>query len=556
MNGAAVFAALLLAAQVPTPAPPTFQDIAAAAGLRDVIVSGGLKKNYVLEVNGSGACWLDYDGDGWLDLYLVNGSTLAKLQGKASAKTTAKTTNHLYRNNRNGGFADVTAKAGVPGRGWGFGCVAADYDNDGKVDLLVTNFGANILYRNRGDGSFADVTSRAGVAGGDIWHAGAAFADYDRDGDLDLFVPGYLDFNAKAPEFKTCEYRGVPVHACGPLGYRGAPDALYRNNGDGTFADVTVAAGAADRQLYYGFQAVWEDFNNDGWPDLFVGNDSNPNYLYRNRGDGTFTETGVASGLAYSGDGKEMSSMGVAVGDYDGDGWMDIFITTFADDNYVLFHNEGEGLFSDVSYPAGVGEPTIPFLGWATAFFDYDNDGHPDLFCANGHVYPEVDGRLRETYRQPLQLLRNLGNGKFTDSSDKTGFRVIRPVSARGGAYADFDNDGDLDLAISAMDAPPLLLRNDATERLPKAHWLRLKLEGVKSNRAGIGARVQLTAGGRLQTASPRAGESYLSSHDPRLHFGLGSASTADVEVSWPSGARSRHPGLAVGREHVLREPD
>jgi hypothetical protein len=550
LRGAAFAAALLLAAQVP--APPTFRDIAPAAGLRDVIISGGQQKNYVLEVNGSGACWLDYDGDGWLDLYLVNGSTLARVQGKAPANTT----NHLYRNLRNGTFADVTAKAGVPGRGWGFGCVAADYDNDGHVDLLVTNFGPNILYRNRGDGTFTDVTARAGVAGGEIWHAGAAFADYDRDGDLDLFVPGYLDFNAKAPELKTCEYRGVKVHACGPIGYRGAPDALYRNNGDGTFTDVTVSAGMADRKLYFGFQAVWEDFNNDGWPDLFVGNDSNPNYLYRNKGDGTFEETGVTSGIAFSADGKEMSSMGVAVGDYDHDGWMDVFVTTFAGDNYILFHNDGEGRFSDVSYPAGVGEPTVAYLGWATGFFDYDNDGHPDLYCANGHVYPEVDGRIRETYRQPLQLLRNLGNGKFTDFSEKAGFRAISPVSARGGAYADFDNDGDLDLVISVMDAPPLLLRNDASERTPAAHWLRLKLEGVKSNRAGIGARVKVTAEGRTQTASPRAGESYLSSNDPRLHFGLGAASTADVEVSWPSGARSRVGGLAAGREHVIREPN
>ncbi len=551
MRVAAFAATLLLAVQIPA---PSFRNIAPAAGLREIIISGGAQKNYVLEVNGSGACWLDYDGDGWLDLYLVNGSTLARLQGKAPA--TANTTNHLYRNLHDGTFADVTTKAGVPGRGWGFGCVAADYDNDGHVDLLVTNFGPNILYRNRGDGTFIDVTARAGVGGGEIWHTGAAFADYDRDGYLDLFVPGYLDFDGKNPEFKTCEYRGVKVHACGPMGYRGAPDTLYHNNGDGTFTDVTVAAGVADRKLYFGFQAVWEDFDNDGWPDLFVGNDSNPNYLYRNKGDGTFEETGVMSGVAFSGDGKEMSSMGVAVGDYDHDGWMDIFITTFAGDNYILFHNDGGGFFSDVSYPAGVGEPTVAYLGWATGFFDYDNDGNPDLYCANGHVYPEVDGRIRETYRQPLQLLRNLGNGKFTDFSEKAGFRAISPISARGGAYADFDNDGDIDLVISVMDAPPLLLRNDATERRPAAHWLRLKLEGVKSNRAGIGARVKVTAGGRTQTASPRAGEGYLSSNDPRLHFGLGAATTADVEVSWPSGARSRVTALAVGREHVIREPN
>lgn len=550
MKLAIVTVGLLMVAQSPT--LHTFHNVAPAAGLRDVITSGGLPKRYVLEVNGSGVCWLDYDHDGYLDLYLVNGSTLAQVQGKAGPRTT----NHLYRNLRNGTFAEVTAKAGVPGRGWGFGCVAADFDNDGLVDLLVTNFGPNILYRNRGDGTFSDVTVQAGVAGGNIWHAGAAFADYDRDGDLDLFVPGYLEFNAQSPELKMCEYRGVSVHACGPLGYRGAPDALYRNNGDGTFTDVTASAGMADRKLYFGFQAVWEDFNNDGWPDLFVGNDSNPNYLYRNQGDGTFEEVGTTSGLAFSADGKEMSSMGLAVGDYDHDGWMDAFVTTFAGDTYVLFHNDGDGFFTDVSFPAGVGEPTVPYLGWAVAFLDYDNDGHPDLFCANGHVYPEVDGRIRETYRQPLQLLRNLGNGRFADGSAAAGLKRLNPVSARGGAYADFDNDGDLDLAVSVMDGPPLLLRNDTATGAPGGHWLRLALEGVKSNRFGVGARVKVTAGGRTQTASPRAGESYLSSNDPRLHFGLGTAVAADVEVTWPSGARSRHPNLPAGREHRLREPE
>jgi hypothetical protein len=547
------FVAAMLAAQSEQSRLPVFRDVSAEAGLRAVIVSGGAQKNYVLEVNGSGTCWLDYDGDGWQDLYLVNGSTLAEIQGKASAKKTPPTTNHLYRNNGNGTFTDVTAKASVPGKGWGFGCVAADYDNDGRVDLLVTNFGPNLLYRNLGDGTFADVTARAQVSGGNIWHAGAAFADYDRDGDLDLFVPGYLDFNAKTPELKTCEYRGVTVHACGPMGYKGAADALYRNNGDGTFSDVTAKAGMSDKQLYFGFQAVWEDFNNDGWPDLFVGNDSNPNYLYQNKRDGSFEEVGVSSGLAFSGDGKEMSSMGITVGDYDHDGWMDVFVTTFADDNYVLFHNDGDGLFSDVSFASGVGEPTVPYLGWAAAFFDFDNDGHQDLFCANGHVYPEVEGRLRETYRQPLQILRNPGKGKFVEVSEQAGLKAVGMFSARSGAYADYDNDGDLDLVVSIMDARPLLLRNDAAPGV-KSKWLRLKLEGTKSNRGGVGARVKLTAGGNTQFATLRAGESYLSSNDSRLHFGLGEAGTAEVEVLWPSGARTRHSGLAAGIEHRLRE--
>lgn len=549
MRSLLVLAALMATAQ--TTGAPLFTDVAVAAGLKDVIVSGGPTKNYVLEVNGSGACWLDFDRDGWLDLYLMNGSTLAQLQGKSPVRTT----NHLYRNNRDGTFSDVTAKAGVPGRGWGFGCVAADYDNDGYTDLFLSNYGLNILYRNRGDGSFADVTNKAGVGGGAVWHAGAAMADFDRDGYLDLFVPGYLDINARSPELKTCEYRGVKVHACGPLGYKGVPDVLYRNNGDGTFTDVTARAGVGDQKLYFGFQAVWEDFDNDGWPDLFVGNDSNPNYLYRNKGDGTFEEIGVTAGVAYTADGKEMSSMGVAVADYDHDGWMDLVVTTFAGDNYVLFHNDGKGMFSDLSFPAGVGEPTIPYLGWATAFFDADNDGHPDLFFANGHVYPEVDGKLKETYRQPLQLLRNLGKGKFSDFSAEAGLRALRPVSARGGAYADFDNDGDIDIVVSVMDSAPMLLRNETSRKNSTAQWVRLRLEGSKSNRGGIGARVKLSAGGIVQTAGVRAGESYLSCNDPRLHFGLGVATSADVEVIWPTGLRSRHSGLAASREHVLHEP-
>lgn len=523
-----------------------FRNMSAGSGLNHVIVSGGLPKEYVLQVNGSGACWLDYNHDGLMDLYLVNGATLAQLQGKAPARTT----NHLYRNMGDGHFADVTTAAGVPGAGWGFGCVAADYDNDGHMDLLVTNFGPNVLYRNRGDGTFTDVTKTAGVAGGDIWHAGAAFGDYDRDGDLDLFVPGYLDFNYRHPELKTCEYRGVTVHACGPLGYQGAPDTLYRNNGDGTFTDVTAAAGVLDKKLSFGFQAVWEDFDNDGWPDLFVGNDSNPNYLYRNRHDGTFTEAGIASGIAYSADGKELSSMGVAVGDYDHDGWMDLFITTFADDNYVLYHNDEKGMFTDVSFPAGVAEPTVPYLGWGTGFFDADNDGHPDLYCVNGHVFPEVDGKGRETYRQPIQLLRNLGNGKFADVSAAAGLKALGTFSARGSAFADYDNDGDLDLVVSIMDDKPLLLRNDGGNA---GNWLKVELEGSSSNRMGVGARVRVTANGRTQTATFRAGESYLSSNDPRLHFGLGAAPRADVEVQWPSGKITRKT-LPAGAIHKIRE--
>lgn len=530
-----------------TPPSVTFRDIGGSAGLNAVIVSGGAKKNYVLEVNGSGTCWLDFNGDGWLDLYLVNGITLAQLQGKQPARTT----NHLYQNNGNGTFTDVTSKARVPGKGWGFGCVAADYDNDGHMDLLVTNFGPNILYRNNGDGTFADVTEKAGVAGGAIWHAGAAFGDYDLDGHLDLFIPGYLDFNVQNPELKACEYRGVKVNACGPLGYRGAPDALYRNNGDGTFTDVTAKAKVTDSRLYFGFQAVFEDFDNDGKPDLFVANDSNPNYFYRNKGDGTFEETGVPSGVAYSADGKEMSSMGVAVGDYDRDGLSDIFVTTFANDNYVLFHNDGGGLFSDVSYPSGIGEATIPHLGWATFFFDHDNDGHLDLLCVNGHVYPEVDALGREKYRQPLQLFRNLANGKFKDVSTETGLAALPPQSARGGSYADFDNDGDLDFVVSIMDGKPQLLENTGR---PRNRWLRIQLTGVRCNRMAVGAKVKVVADAAAQYHSVRAGGSYLSSNDPRLHFGMGGAAEADVEVTWPGGATEKIGKVKTNQSLTIRQ--
>jgi hypothetical protein len=537
----AVWVVPILLGAALAPSPVTFRDVAGRAGITPVIVSGGPKKNYVLEVNGSGACWLDYDGDGWMDLYLVNGATLDQLQGK----TKPQTTNHLYRNNRNGTFTDVTAAASVPGRGWGFGCVAADYDNDGRTDLFITNFGANILYRNRGDGTFEDVTVKAGVGGGQIWHAGAAFGDYDLDGNLDLFVPGYLDFDVGNPELKTCDYRGLKVHACGPLGYKGAPDTLYHNNGDGTFTDVTEKAGVADRKLYFGFQAVFEDFDNDGRPDIFVANDSNANYLYRNKGDGTFEEVAVTAGVAYNGDGKEMSGMGVAVGDYDHDGHMDLFLTTFANDNYVLFHNDGGGFFTDVSYPSGVGEPTVAYLGWATFFFDYDNDGRLDLFCVNGHVYPEVDGAIKERYRQPLQLFRNLGSGEFHEVSIEAGLRALAPQSARGGSFADFDNDGDLDVVVSVLDGKPMLLENLNGNR---ANWLRVELTGETCNRMAVGARVKVTARGLTQYASVRAGGSYLSSNDPRLHFGLGSAPEADIEVTWPGGGTERIAGLKANQ--------
>lgn len=528
-----------------------FEDITARAGIQATIVSGSLKKNYVLEVNGSGACAFDYDNDGFIDLYLVNGSTLQTLQQPVGNKTAHS---YLYRNNGNGTFTDVTAKTRAGGSGWGFGCAAADFDNDGNTDLLVTRFGTNLLLRNAGNGTFADVSAPSGLAGANIWHTGAAFADYDNDGLLDVYIAGYLDFNISHPELKTCDYRGVQVHACGPLGYKGAPDALYRNNGDGTFTDVTAKAKVVDRGLYFGFTVVFEDLDGDGRPDIFVANDSNPNYLYKNLGDGTFEESATASGVAYNSDGREMSSMGVAVGDYDNDGRTDLFVTTFADDNYVLYHNDGDGLFSDVSFQSGVGEATVPYLGWGTFFFDYDNDGWKDLLAVNGHVYPEVDGHLgRETYREPLLLFHNLERGKFQEAGGQFGLQRLPPQSGRGAAYFDYDNDGSLDFIVSNIDDKPQLLRNQTG--VHAAHWLTLRLIGAKSNRSAVGALVKVQAGSSSQWNRVRTGGSYISGSDPRLHFGLGANATAnEVEISWPSGLVEKLHGVNADRVVTVKE--
>jgi hypothetical protein len=541
----------LVGLQESTDGNVVFKDIGDRAGIRSVIVSGSKEKNYVVEVNGSGACWFDYNNDGYPDLYLVNGATLEQLQGTVPAP--AEQHSHLYRNNKNGTFTDVTESAHVGASRWGFGCAAADYDNDGRTDLLVTTFGPNILFHNNGDGTFSEVSEASGLAGANIWHTGVAFADYDGDGLLDVYIAGYLDFDIKHPELKTCDYRGVKVHACGPLGYRGSPDALYHNNGDGTFSDVTAKAKVADRALYFGFTVVFEDLDGDNRPDIFVANDSNPNYFYRNLGDGTFEESAVGAGVAYNGDGKEMSSMGVAVGDYDNDGRTDLFVTTFANDNYVLYHNDGKGLFSDVSFPSGVGEPTVSFLGWGTFFFDYDNDGYKDLFAANGHVYPQVEGRLnRETYREPLLLFRNLGKGKFKEVGGTAGLRRLPLHSARGAAYADFDNDGDLDILVSNIDEPPQLLENQTKGQ---CNWLGIRLIGTRSNRDAVGAFVTVHSGDLTQYDRVRTGGSYISGNDLRLHFGLGTHETIEsLDVTWPTGVVEKIANVPVSRILTIKE--
>ncbi len=531
-----------------------FRDVAAAAGITPLIICGAKDKSHILEVNGSGAAWFDYDNDGLTDLFIANGSTIENLLKPPAPGQGPR--NYLFRNLGNGSFEERASRAGVAAAGWGNAVVAADYDNDGKVDLLVTNFGPNVLFRNNGDGTFKDVTKQAGIAAGDIWHTGAAYGDYDRDGDLDLSVAGYVEFdprNPPSPQALYCSYRGKPVKICGPRGLKGAPDFLFRNNGDGTFTDVTVQAGVADQHLYYGFAVGFEDLDGDDWPDIFVTNDSNPNYFYRNKRDGTFEEIGAISGAAYSGEGIEQANMGLALGDMDNDGWTDLFITTFSDDNYTLFRNEGKGLFADVSYPSGLGEPTVSYLGWATFFFDFNNDGWKDLFCVNGHVYPEVDRLFTDlTYRQPLQLFENLKNTKFREVSTDTGLGATR-IPGRGGAYCDFDNDGDLDVLVTTIDDRPLLLRNDGGNS--GGRWIQIRAIGNKSNRDGIGARVKVVSGSCTQYDRVRTGGTFFSGNDLRLHFGLGSDSVVDlVEVYWPSGTVDRITEVGTNQLIIVEE--
>jgi len=510
-----------------------FQDIANNAGLHGITRSGSLQKTAVIEINGSGLCWLDYDNDGFLDLYVVNGSTLQELRSSGTAPHRG-TQNYLYRNNGNRTFTEVGEKAGVSSKAWGTGCAAADYNNDGFVDLFVTNVGECRLFRNRGNGTFEDVAKQAGVQGRFNWHSGATFGDYDNDGFLDLFVSGYLDPGQMLAPQKECNWKGHPVY-CGPPGMKGAPDILYHSNGDGTFTDVTSIAGVTDKDLLFGFTATFEDFDNDGRVDLFVANDRSRNYLYHNKGGGRFQEVGEIWGVAYPIEGIAQANMGVAVGDYDANGFMDVLVTTFAEEHYTLFKNAGRQLFMDVSTESRIATPTTPFLGWGTFFADLDNDGRLDLFTANGHVYPPADkvASLREKYSQRPLVLRQTGNGVFDEIGERS-LPVLKSHSSRGAAYGDFDNDGDLDIAYANLDAAPTLLENLSASG---NRWLTIKTVGRSSNRDGIGARLRIKSGNRQQYATVRSGESYLSGNDPRVHFGLGPAEeVVEVQVRWPSG--------------------
>jgi hypothetical protein len=521
-------------------APVIFTNITKRAGLDKFHQrSGTHDKTTIIETPGSGVALLDYDNDGWLDIYLLNGSTVAALKGKEPAPRAM-----LLRNNHDGTFTDVTDKAGVANERWGFGLAVADYDNDGWPDIYVANYGKNRLYHNNHDGTFTDVAEKAGVTLGG-WSAGPTWGDYDHDGRLDLFVPGYAKFDPDHPPVAGkgniprgfCQFRGVEV-MCGPRGLPGEGDHLFHNNGDGTFTDVSEKAGVADRNGYYGFASVFVDVDDDGWPDLAVANDSVPNYLYHNRHDGTFEDVSYMSGFALSEDGREQASMGIGVGDYNRDGKIDFYVSAFSDDYNALYRNDGDGNFSDVTMQAGLGEPTIPFLGWGTGFLDFDNDGLLDIFVVNGHVYPGVDHQdWGTTWAQRPQLFRNLDGVNFREVPPATGSGLADVITARGAAFGDLFNDGHIDVVINNIDSTPSLLRNVVSN---DNHWVTLKLiGGPKSPRDAIGAKVFLTTGKIRQRADVFSGGSYGSSSDQRVHFGLGSFSKIDkVQIFWPTGAK------------------
>ena len=550
--------------------PIVFEDIAAKAGLTAWTHQMGTPaKPFILETIGSGVALLDYDNDGWLDIYLVNGSTFDALSGKSTPPHAA-----LFHNNHDGTFTNVTTKAGVANDRWGFGAVVGDYDNDGWPDIYVSNFGKNRLYHNNHDGTFTDVAEKAGVTLGN-WSTGATWGDYDGDGRLDLFVPGYVHFDlsdlSKGTDISTvafCNFRGVKV-MCGPRGLRGEPDHLFHNNGDGTFTDVSVQAGVADTNAYFGLASVFVDVNGDGKLDLLVADDSTPNYLYLNKGDGTFEDASYASGYALNESGRETASMGIATGDYTHNGLLDIYNTTFSDDYNPLYRNDGEANFTDIAYEAGIAEITIPFLGWGTSFFDYDNDGWLDLFVVNGHVYPQVDQQSWGTTWAERALLFHNQNGKLTLVPAVEGTGLAKVAVSRGMAYGDLFNDGRIDVVINNLDATPSLFKNvvgtpgaaaalpAGTTVTPPNHWVAFKLiGGPKSPRDAVGAVVYLTAGGFRQRADVLAGGSYASSCDQRPHFGLGAATKIDaIEIRWPDGTKQQvTPPTTLDTFYVVAE--
>ncbi len=525
-----------------------FTDVAKQAGLVEPIIYGGAEsKSYIIEVVGCGVACFDFDNDGWLDLLILSGTRLEGAPGGG--------TNRLYKNNRNGTFTDVTAKAGLTRSGWASAVTVGDYDNDGFDDLFITYYGQNVLYHNNGDGTFTDVTERAGLRQETVrYGAGCTWVDYDRDGRLDLFVATYLNTTLeklpKPGENPDCRWKGVPVN-CGPRGLPAGFVQLFHNNGDGTFTDVSRQSGVAAAARSYPMTAVAADYDNDGWPDIYVACDSTPSWLFRNQHDGTFREEALERGVALSEDGVEQAGMGVAVGDYDLDGSLDIFKTHFADDTNVLYRNDGKGYFDDFTIRAGIGVETR-FVGWGAGIVDLDNDGLPDVFLVTGSVYPEVERMLPAyPFRTPRLVFRNLGDGRFEELIDEAGSGVSSAHTSRGCAFGDFDNDGDMDILVMNMNEPPSLLRNDVSGG---GHWLKVLLVGTTSNRSAIGARVTARYGTRTQAQEVTAQSSFYSANDRRLHFGLGTAASADLTIRWTNGTAEKVAGVAADQLVVIRE--
>jgi hypothetical protein len=549
-QGVSTHTAKPVARQAPSGRPfdARFVDVSSAAGLHAPTIYGGVEsKKYILESTGCGCAFVDYDNDGWMDLFLLSGT---RLEGAPAGAT-----NRLYKNNRDGTFTDVTERAGLGAVGWASGVCVGDYNNDGFEDLFCTGFGQNVLYRNNGDGTFTDVTKAAGLLNAQPrWGAGCSFLDYNRDGHLDLFVSNYVRFSfehAPVPgENTNCHWKGIPVE-CGPRGMPAGRHSLYRNNGDGTFTEVSEQAGIAQVTQGYGMTVVAADLDEDGWPDIYVACDSTPSLLFMNNHDGTFREEGVLRGVALSEDGAEQAGMGVGIGDYDLDGHLDLFKTHFADDANGLYHNDGNGNFDDVTRTSGLGVETR-YVCWGAGIVDLDNDGNPDLFMVTGNVYPEVERKLPQyANKTPRAVFRNLGNGTFEELMETAGPAVAEAHCSRGCAFGDFDNDGDVDVLIVNLNEPPSLLRND----LPgKQNWIKVKLEGVKSNRSAIGARVLARYGGKTQAQAVLSQSSFYSCNDPRLHFGLGSFTSVDLDVYWPNGLHESFKHISANQLITLRE--
>ncbi len=532
--------------------PVTFVDVAQNAGLVTPNVWGGVKeKRYIIETKGSGLAFFDYDHDGWLDIYLTNGIRLGETYPPGKAPTS-----HLYKNNRDGTFTDVTEGSGLARSGWQTGVCVGDYDNDGWDDLFCCFWGHNILFHNNGDGTFTDVTQKARLYEDRVrWGTGCTWLDYDRDGFLDLFVANYIDLDLEhvpgmLGQRGACDWHGVPV-LCGPRGFPAGSNILYHNNGDGTFTNVSEKAGILKPGPRYSITAVSYDFDNDGWPDIYVAVDTQPSLYFRNNHDGTFTERAVMAGCALSEDGAEQSGMGVGVGDYDCDGWLDIAKTNFVNDSIDLYHNNGDGAFTEVSNPAGVGMITKA-VNWGIGFLDYDNDGWPDILYVTGHVYPEIE-RIGESFKSPRMVYRNLGNGRFEAVSEKLGPGIAERFSSRGCAFGDYDNDGDIDVLVLNMNDVPSLLRNDGGN---KNNWIKVKLIGTKCNRTAIGARARVVTGKHAQMDEVHSGTSVMSQNDLRLHFGLGQSKIVDlIEVKWPTTQKvERFTNLKVNQILTIKE--